>query len=162
TARNATSFACWSETRARRTLRGYSALRVVLVVRKLLIAVVLAAAIVGVVASAATGHSSQESVSSSLLMPGVTYTREVDFTSRGPIVLDVVTAPKPDGKVYALAPALSNNSLTGKESLTKLEARAAAGATTVAIDGDYFDRSSGAPSGILMQNGVLESPPAVG
>src|SRR5262249_59770492 len=113
------------------------------------------------VASAATGRSNQESVTSSLLLPGVTYTREVDFTSRGPIVLDVVTAPKPDGTLYSLAPALSNNVLRGKESLTRLESRVAGSATTVAVDGDYFD-SSGAPSGMLMQNGVLESAPAGG
>jgi flagellar hook assembly protein FlgD len=131
-------------------------------VRKLLIAVALVAAVVSVAASAATGRSSQESVSTSLLMPGVTYTREVDFTSRGPIVLDVVTAPKPDGKLYSLAPALSNDSLTGQETLTRLESRVAAGATTLAVDGDYFDRATGAPSGILMQNGVLESGPAAG
>jgi flagellar hook assembly protein FlgD len=131
-------------------------------VRKLLIGVALAASVVSVAASAATGRSSQESVSTSLLMPGVTYTREVDFTSRGPIVLDVVTAPKPDGKVYSLAPALSNNTLLGKETLTRLETRVAGGATTVAIDGDYFDRRTGTPSGILMQNGVLESAPAAG
>jgi large repetitive protein len=134
----------------------------VLLVRKLLIAVVLTAAAVAAVASAATGRSSQESTSTSLLMPGVTYTREVDFTSRGPIVLDVVTAPKPDGKLYSLAPALSNDALLGKETLTRLESRVAAGATTVAVDGDYFDRTTGAPSGILMQNGVLESAPPTG
>jgi hypothetical protein len=131
----------------------------VLLVRKLLIAVALAAAVVSVVASAATGRSSQESVSTSLLMPGVTYTREVDFTSRGPIVLDVVTAPKPDGKVYSLAPALSNNTLLGKETLTRLATRVAGNATTVAIDGDYFDPRTGSPRGILMQNGVLQSAP---
>jgi hypothetical protein len=133
----------------------------VLLVRKLLIGVGLAAIGVFVAASAATGRSNQESVTSSLLLPGVTYTREVDFTSRGPIVLDVVTAPKPDGELYSLAPALSNNVLRGKESLTRLETRVAGSATTVAIDGDYFD-SSGAPSGLLMQNGVLESAPAGG
>lgn len=132
-----------------------------LLLRKLLIGVALAAIGVSVAASAATGRSRQESVSSSLLLPGVTYTREVDFTSRGPIVLDVVTSPQPDGKVYSLAPALSNDQLRGKESLTRLETRVAAGATTVAIDGDYFD-STGAPSGMLMQNGVLESAPASG
>ena len=133
-----------------------------LLVRKLLIAVALAAAAVAAVASAATGRSSQESAATSLLMPGVTYTREVDFTSRGPIVLDIVTAPKPDGKLYSLAPALSNNALLGKETLTRLDSRVAAGATTVAVDGDYFDRTTGVPSGILMQNGVLESAPATG
>ena len=36
-------------------------------------------------------------------MPGVTYQREVQFTSRGPVVLDVVTAPQPDGSLYTLA-----------------------------------------------------------
>jgi len=92
----------------------------------------------------------------------VSYTREVDFTSRGPIVVDVVTAPKPDGKVYSLTPALSNNSLVGREALTGLEKRVAGGATAVAIDGDYFDAKTGSPSGVLMRNGVLESAPAVG
>lgn len=130
-----------------------------LLLRKLLIGVALAAIGVSVAATAATGRSSQQSATTSVLMPGVTYTREVDFTSRGPVVLDVLTAPKPDGKLYSLAPALSNESLRGRESLTRLENRVAHGATTVAIDGDYFDRITGTPSGLLMRNGVLESPP---
>jgi Phosphodiester glycosidase len=133
------------------------------VFRRSLIVVVLAAGVASAVASAAVGSArrgSQESVTTSL-MPGVTYTREVDFTVRGPIVLDVVTAPKPDGTVYSLAPALSNNALRGKEALRRLEGRVAAGATTVAIDGDDFD-SSGAPSGIYLQNGVISSSPADG
>ncbi|HKC77166.1 MAG TPA: phosphodiester glycosidase family protein, partial [Gaiellaceae bacterium] len=130
--------------------------------RKLLIAVALVAALVSVAASAATGRSEQESVATSTLMPGVTYTREVDFTSRGPIVLDVVTAPKPTGSLYSLAPALSNDSLRGKETLTHLATRVAGGAATVAIAGDYFDPGSGAPNGILMQGGVLEDAPSAG
>ena len=130
--------------------------------RKPLIAVALSAAVVSVAASAANGHSSQESVSTSTLMPGVTYTREVDFTSRGPIVLDVVTAPKPTGALYSLSPALSNDQLAGKEALTRLSARVAGGSANVAIDGDYFNRRNGAPSGILMQDGVLASAPATG
>jgi flagellar hook assembly protein FlgD len=134
----------------------------VLVVRKLLIAVALGAALVAAMASAAIGRSSQESTTTTTLMPGVTYTREVDFTSRGPIVLDVVTAPKPSGPTYSLAPALSNGSLTGKEPLTHLASRVAGGATTVAIDADYFNRRTGAPNGILMENGVLEGAPATG
>ena len=133
-----------------------------LLLRKLLIGAALAAIGVSVVASAATGGSRQESVSTSVLLPGVTYTREVDFTSRGPIVLDVVTAPKPDGKLYALTPALSNDQLRGREPLTSLDSRVAAGATTVAIDGDYFNRTTGTPNGMLMQNGVLQSPPGTG
>ena len=131
-----------------------------LLLRKLLIGVSFAAIGVAAVASAATGRSAQESVTTSVLMPGVTYTREVDFTSRGPIVLNVLTAPKPDGELYSLTPVLSNDHLRGKESLTRLERRLAAGATTVAIDGDYFNRVTGTPSGMLMRKGVLESPPA--
>lgn len=127
----------------------------------------IAVAVIGAMCAAAaattaTGRSEQESVSTSTLMPGVTYTREVDFTSRGPIVLDIVTAPKPSGALYSLAPALSNDALLGKEALTRLATRVGGGAATVGIDGDYFNRSSGAPNGILMQNGVLESSPATG
>lgn len=132
-----------------------------LLLRKLLIGAAFAAIGVATVASAATGGSRQESATSTLLMPGVTYTRQVDFTSRGPIVLDVLTAPKPDGHLYSLAPALSNDHLLGRESLAGLDSRVAAGATTVAIDGDYFNHVSGAPSGLLMQNGVLESAPSL-
>jgi len=135
------------------------------VLRKVVIVTAFGVLIAAAAATAATGsqrRAQQESVSTSTLMPGVTYTREVDFTSRGPIVLDVVTAPKPDGTVYSLAPALSNDVLRGTEKLTQLEDRVAAGATTVAIDGDYFDRSTGEPNGILVQGGVLESAPSAG
>jgi len=135
------------------------------VLRRSLIVLAVSALVTAAVASAAIGsprRPSQESEATSTLMPAVTYTREVDFTSRGPIVLDVVTAPKPDGRVYSLAPALSNNFLRSREALTHLEHRVAGGATTVAIDGDYFDKTTGTPSGIFMRNGVLESAPALG
>jgi flagellar hook assembly protein FlgD len=133
--------------------------------RRLLVVAALCGLIAAAAASASTGSQRrglQESVTTSALMPGVTYTREVDFSSRGPIVLDIVTAPKPDGSVYSLQPALSNGVLRGTEELTHLEQRTAAGATTVAIDGDYFTSPLGTPSGMLMQGGVLESAPAVG
>ena len=107
--------------------------------RSLIVAAMFAVLLVSAVASAATGaprHASQDSVSTSVLMPEVTYRREVDFTSRGPIVLDVVTIPKPDGTVYSLAPALSNDMLRGTEQLTHLQSRTADGATTLAIAGE--------------------------
>jgi flagellar hook assembly protein FlgD len=135
------------------------------VLRKVAIAVALAALVGLAAVSAATGsqrRAQQESVTTSTLMPGVTYSREVGFTSRGPIVVDVVTAPKPDGSVYSLQPALSNGVLRGTEPLTHLDQREAAGATTVAINGDYFASRTGEPSGILLQGGVLESQPAIG
>jgi len=132
------------------------------VLRKLLIAAVLATLVSTTVASAAGRrhvHSQQVSISTTQLMPGVTYTREVDFTAAGPVVLDVVTIPKPDGTVYSLAPVLSNETLTGTETLTHIEQRVGSAATTVGIDGDYFSKASGQPSGILMRGGVLDSQP---
>jgi len=93
-----------------------------------------------------------------LLMPGVTYTKRVQFTPHGPVVLNVVTAPKPGG-LYSLAPVLSNETLIGREKLTDMQKRLAATATTVGINGDYFNVNDGRPSGVLLRNGVLEHPP---
>jgi flagellar hook assembly protein FlgD len=136
----------------------------VLRVRSLIVVAVFGALIAAAAATAATGsqRQAQQQSISSVLMPGVMYTREVDFSSRGPIVVDVVTAPKPDGTIYSLQPALSNGVLRGTEKLTHLQRRIAGGATTVAIAGDYFDRQTGAPSGIVLQNGLLESGPDEG
>ncbi len=133
------------------------------VVRRLLILAVLAALVVTTAASAARGRPRHAIVSSttSELMPGVTYTREVDMTAAGPVVLDVVTAPKPDGTVYSLAPVLSNSSLLRTATLTRMERGLDATATTVGIAGDYFDVSSGRPDSLLVQGGVLENQPHV-
>jgi hypothetical protein len=122
----------------------------------------IAAALAALLASSAFG-APQQTVSSatSELMPGVTYTREVDLTAAGPVVLDIVTAPKPDGTVYSLAPVLSNNTLGGRETLTHMERRLHASATTVGVDGDYSN-ARGEPNGILMQGGALENQPNVG
>jgi flagellar hook assembly protein FlgD len=136
----------------------------VLRVRSLIVVALFGALIAAAAATAATDSQrplQQQSISS-VLMPGVTYTREVEFSSHGPIVVDVVTTPKPDGTVYSLEPAVSNGVLRGTEKLTHLERRIAGGATTVAIDGDYFDRHTGAPSGIVLQNGLLENAPDEG
>src|SRR5947209_2215865 len=92
-------------------------------------------------------------------MPGVTYTREVDMTAAGPVVLDIVAAPKPDGTVYSLAPVLSNGSIVRTDKLTRIERGLDGAATTVAIDGDFFDSSSGRPNGLFMQGGVLANQP---
>src|SRR5262249_4977584 len=130
----------------------------------LFIVVVLAALAVAAAASAARGESRGNAVVSSVtteLMPGVTYTREVDMTAAGPVVLDVVTAPKPDGTLYSLAPVLSNGRLRGTAKLTTMEKSLRAGATTVGVDGDYFN-SRGEPNSILVRGGVLESQPNVG
>ena len=97
----------------------------------------------------------------SLLMPGVTYTKRVQFTPRGPVVLNVITAPRPGG-LYSLQPVLSNEAIVGRETLTAMETRLGAGATVAGLNGDLFDLGDGHPSGVVMRNGVLEHPPFSG
>jgi hypothetical protein len=94
----------------------------------------------------------------SALMPGVTYSRQVDFTPHGPVVVHVLTAPRPGG-LYALKPVLSNELIAGRETVTAIERRISGGATVVGVNGDYFNDRDGHPIGVLMRNGVLDSPP---
>lgn len=94
-------------------------------------------------------------------MPGVTYQRQVEFTPHGPVVLDVVTAPKPDGNLYTLQPVLSNDAIVATEKLTDMQKELSATATTVGVNGDFFAANPGKPSGMLMRNGLLDSAPAL-
>jgi hypothetical protein len=47
-------------------------------------------------------------------MPGVTYERQVQFTTHGPVAIHVMVAPKPGG-LWSLEPALSNGALIARE-----------------------------------------------
>jgi flagellar hook assembly protein FlgD len=134
------------------------------VLRKLLIAAALAGAAVLPVggASAASPRPVGSVVAQSLLMPNVTYQRLVQFTPRGPVVLDVVTAPRPDGSLYTLESALSNNAIVGTEKLTDMQKDVSGTSTTVGINGDFFAANPGAPTGIVIRGGSLDSAPATG
>jgi len=115
--------------------------------------------IVALVAGAlALPAHAQKIVSQQLLMPGVTYQRQVQFTSRGPVVLDVVTAPKPDGSLYTLGPALAHGALLGTEPLTAIEKDASGAATVVGVNGDFF-ATNGPPTGIVMRASALDAAP---
>jgi flagellar hook assembly protein FlgD len=127
------------------------------VLRKLFTAAALAA-VAALPAGAAPGTPAQI-VAQSLLMPGVTYQRAVEFTPHGPVVLDVVTAPRPDGTLYNLTPVLSNNAVTGTEKLTDMEKDVSASATVVGVNGDFFVPNPGKPNGILMRGGALDTAP---
>jgi hypothetical protein len=127
------------------------------VFRKLLIAAALAG--LAAVPAGATRGATAQIVAQSLLMPGVSYQREVAFTPHGPVVLDVVTAPRPDGSLYTLAPVLSNNAIVATEKLTDMQKAVSATSTAVGVNGDYFAPDPGKPSGILLRGGVLESAP---
>ena len=125
--------------------------------RKLLIAAALAA-LAALPAAASRGPSAQIAPQT-LLMPGVSYQRQVQFTPHGPVVLDVVTAPRPDGSTYTLAPALSNNAIVATQTLTEMQKDVSATSTAVGVNGDYFVANPGKPAGILMRGGALESAP---
>src|SRR5215204_508440 len=91
-------------------------------------------------------------------MPNVSYSRQVQFTAHGPVVLHVITAPRPGG-LYALKPILSNGAITGTERVTSMQKNISASATVAGVNGDLFNFNDGHPSGMLMQGGVLQSPP---
>jgi Phosphodiester glycosidase len=92
------------------------------------------------------------------LWPGVTYDGAVQFTSHGPVALNVMIGPRPGGTT-TLAPALSNETLAGTETLTAMERRLAGLATTAGVNGDYFSFQTGAPSGVLMRDGQVANAP---
>jgi hypothetical protein len=93
-----------------------------------------------------------------VLMPGVTYSRQVQFTSHGPVVIHVVTAPRPTG-LYSLEPILSNGSITGRARVTAMEKAVSDQATVVGTNGDLFNWNDGHPSGMVLQGGIIKSPP---
>jgi hypothetical protein len=90
-----------------------------------------------------------------VLMPGVTYERQLVLSRFGPEVVHVVTAPRPGG-LYTVAPVLSNGTVLGKETLTSMQKRLTATGTTVGIDGDTSS-ADGVPAGVLIQSGVLNA-----
>lgn len=104
-------------------------------------------------ASAATPIRGQQ------LLPGVVYSRQVEFTSHGPVVMHVITAPKPTG-LYALKPILSNNAILGRERVTSMQRRVSAEATVAGINGDLFSWTDGHPTGGLIRGGILDRAPA--
>jgi hypothetical protein len=118
------------------------------------LATVVLAASASAAADAAARRSAQQ------LFPGVIYERQVQFTRRGPVVLHVITAPRPTG-AYSLEPVLSNGVVSGREPLTAIQRRLAAAAAVAGVNGDFF-YADGRPSGIVMQDGVLHSFPYPG
>jgi hypothetical protein len=92
------------------------------------------------------------------LMPGVTYDRTVEFTPHGPVAMHVVIGPRPTG-LYALRPVLSNEAILGVEKVTAMQRRLAATGTMVGINGDFYAPDTGRPSGVLMRDGIVDSPP---
>jgi hypothetical protein len=94
-----------------------------------------------------------------VLLPGVVYSRQVEFTSHGPVVMHVLTAPKPSG-LYTLKPILSNNAIIGRERVTSMQRRVSTEATVAGVNGDLFSWGDGHPTGGLIRGGILDRGPA--
>ena len=109
-------------------------------------------------ASLAAAFAAPARAATQVLMPNVSYKRTVQFTAHGPVVLNVLTAPRPGG-LYQLKPLLSNGTILGKERVTDMQKDVADTATVVGVNGDLFNFKDGHPSGMLMQNRVLQSQP---
>jgi hypothetical protein len=92
------------------------------------------------------------------LWPGVTYDHGVQFTTRGPVAINVLRGPRPGG-LTTLEPVLSNETIVGRESLTAMQKRLASTATAAGVNGDYFAFASARPSGVLMRDAQLVAPP---
>ena len=93
------------------------------------------------------------------LWPGVTFDTGVQFTPNGPVAINILTGPRPGGAT-TVAPVLSNETLTGTETLTAMQRRTTTSSTSAGVNGDFFTFSSGLPSGVLMREGQMASPPS--
>ncbi len=95
------------------------------------------------------------------LFPNVTYEKGIQFTPHGPVALHIVRGPRPVG-LYRMRPVLSNESVLGRESVSSMQKRLSSTATSVGVNGDFFTLADGRPSGIVMRDGVLVTPPNPG
>jgi hypothetical protein len=116
--------------------------------------------LVALVAATAPAAAHGEAVAREL-MPGVTYTREVKSVRGRPVVVHVVTAPRPGG-LYRLAPVLGGGTLTARERVSAMQERLSEQATVVGVNGDLSNIAQGYPSGILLRDGVLHARPTSG
>ena len=97
-------------------------------------------------------------VTQTTLAPGITYQQQVRLTSHGPVVVNVITAPKPGG-LYKFMPLLTHSGLLGRGRLTAAEQKLSASTTTAGVNGDFFTPGNGIPTGILLRSGALDNPP---
>ncbi len=91
-------------------------------------------------------------------MPGVTYERKLMLSAGRPVVLHVVRTP-PQGSLYRLRPVLSHGTVVGRQTVPAMQARVSTEATTVGVNGDYFNLSSGHSAGVFLRDGVLSARP---
>ncbi len=118
---------------------------------RLLVSSALAALTAALLAAPAQAQATQ-------LFPGTTYEKGIQFTPHGPVAIHVVRGPRPVG-LYRLRPVLSNESVVRRETVSAMQKRVSSQGTVVGVNGDLFRWADGKPSGILLRDGVLVSPP---
>src|SRR5207302_8207149 len=114
------------------------------------------AVIIVLVAGTLVAPAAAAPIRGQALMPGVVYAKQVEFTTHGPVVLNVVSTPRPTG-LYSVKAWLSNGAVPGRERLTDMENGLSAESTVVGVNGDYFDSRWGTPSSVLVRGGVLSA-----
>lgn len=114
--------------------------------------------VLGIAAAVVALGATQASAQTTPLLPGVTYSTEVQFTPHGPVVIHVVRGPRPTG-LYRLRPVLSNESVVKTETVSAMERRLSTQSTSVGVNGDLFRAADGRPSGMLLRDGVLVTGP---
>jgi Phosphodiester glycosidase/FlgD Ig-like domain len=125
-------------------------LRVLGVLRKAVVLAALAAVLLP--QGAASARSSE------VLVPGIRHVRETRMVGGAPVVFHLVYAPKPGG-LYGLRPVLSNNTVSGRETLSAMQRRLLHRANVVGVNADFFTWETGHPNGIYVQHGALSSHP---
>lgn len=88
------------------------------------------------------------------LVSGVTYQRLHLIVGGKPVVLHVVRTP-PDGGLYQLKPVLSNGDVLGRQTVPAMQRATARGATSVGVNGDFFNLATGHSVGVFLRDGVL-------
>ena len=111
-----------------------------------------------VAALAALAAAPAQAQSRVLLAPGITYERQVQFTSYGPVAVHVLTAPRPGG-LWNVSVNAAKDAAQGRERLTSMQKGLTAHTTVAGINGDLFTVADGRPQGITLTGGRLLTPP---
>jgi hypothetical protein len=93
-----------------------------------------------------------------LLVPGVTHSRERIFNGGRPVVLHIVRAPPPSD-LYQLLPVRARGGDVRRETVPAMQRRLSSRATTVGVNGDFFNIVTGHPTGVFMREGVISAGP---
>jgi Phosphodiester glycosidase/FlgD Ig-like domain len=93
-----------------------------------------------------------------LLVPGVTHARERIFNGGRPVVLHVVKTPPPS-ELYSLLPVRAGGGEVRRQSVPAMQKRLSSEATTVGINGDFFNLETGHPTGLFLRHGLISARP---